>query len=180
MRDNFAQVDQQLKKWLAHRPSAEKKLQDMESRLSVRKKDLEGLLLERIRDPEHADIYTKMVADCERDIADLKQNIDEFLNLDQTIRQRKKKMKKSVDLLDAIVADGAISDANLRMLIDKIVIYDKDGRLKVQIFLNGDFRRKIDFYDENGALTDRIAESWWYEDDDTWAKMPLTEEDLQG
>lgn len=89
-------------------------------------------------------------------------------------------MKKSMDLLDAIVAEGAISDANLRMLIDKIVIYDKDGRLKVQIFLNGDFRRKIDFYDENGALTDRIAKSWWYEDDDTWAKMPLTKEDLQG
>ena len=85
-----------------------------------------------------------------------------------------------MDLLDAIVAEGAISDANLRMLIDKIVIYDKDGRLKVQIFLNGDFRMKIDFYDENGALTDRIAESWWYEDDDTWAKMPLTKEDLQG
>ena len=179
MRDNFAQVDQQLKKWLAHRPSAEKKLQDMKSSLSVRKKDLEGLLLERIRDPEHAEIYTKMITDCEQDIAELQRKIEEFLNLDQTVRQRKKEMKKSMDLLDAIVADGAISDANLRMLIDKIVIYNKDGRLKVQIFLNGDFRRKIDFYDENGTLTDRIAESWWYEDDDTWAKMPLTEEDLQ-
>ena len=85
-----------------------------------------------------------------------------------------------MDLLDAIVADGAVSDANLRMLVDKIVIFDVGGRLKVQIFLNGDFRRKIDCFDESGNLTDHIAESWWYEDDDTWAKMPLTEEELQG
>ena len=178
--ENFAQVDRKMKQWLAHRPSAEKKQQEMGNRLSVRKKDLEGLLLERIRDPEHAEIYTKMITACEQDITDLQKQIENFKHLDETIRQRKKEMKKSMDLLDAIVAEGAISDANLRMLIDKIVIYDKDGRLKVQIFLNGDFRMKIDFYDENGALTDRIAESWWYEDDDTWAKMPLTKEDLQG
>ena len=85
-----------------------------------------------------------------------------------------------MDLLDAIVADGAVSNANLRMLVDKIVIFDVGGRLKVQIFLNGDFHRKIHCFDESGNLTDHIAESWWPEDDDTWAKMPLTEEELQG
>ena len=85
-----------------------------------------------------------------------------------------------MELLDAIIADGAVSDANLRMLVDKIVIFDVGGRLKVQIFLNGDFRRKIDYFDESGTQTDHIAEGWWYEDDDTWAKMPLTEEELQG
>ena len=95
-----------------------------------------------------------------------------------------------MDLLDAIVADGAVSNANLRMLVDKIVIFDVGGRLKVQIFLNGDFRRKTDcfdesgtqtdHFDESGTQTDHLAESWWYEDDDTWAKMPQTEEELQG
>ena len=179
-KDNFAQVDRQLKNWLAHRPSAEKKLQEMENSVNVRQKDLEGLLLERIRDPGHAEIYTKMIADCEGDIADLQTKIEDFKNLDETVRQRKKEMKKSMDLLDAIVAGGAVSDANLRMLVDKIVIFDVGGRLKVQIFLNGDFRRKIDCFDESGNLTDHIAEGWWYEDDDTWAKMPLTEEELQG
>ena len=139
-----------MKSWLAHRPSAEKNLQEMENSVAVRKKDLEGLLLERIRDPGHAEIYTKMIADCEGDIADLQTKIEDFKNLDETVRQRKKEMKKSMDLLDAIVADGAVSDANLRMLVDKIVIFDVGGRLKVQIFLNGDFRRKIDCFDESG------------------------------
>ena len=57
-----------------------------------------------------------------------------------------------MELLDAIIADGTVSDANLRMLVDRIVIFDVGGRLKVQIFLNGEFRRKIDCFDESGKL----------------------------
>ena len=36
-KDSFAMVDLQMKSWLAHRPSAEKNLQEMESSLTVRK-----------------------------------------------------------------------------------------------------------------------------------------------
>lgn len=46
------------------------------------------------------------------------------------------------------------------VIADKIVIFDVGGRLKVQIFFNGDFRRKIDCFDESGNLTDHIDESW--------------------
>ncbi len=44
-------------------------------------------------------------------------------------------MKKSVELLDGIIADGAISDTHLRMLVDEIVIYEKNGKLDIQITL---------------------------------------------
>ena len=93
-------------------------MQEMENSVAVRKKDLEGLLPERIRDPGRAEIYTKMIACCEGDIADLQTKIEDFKNLDETVHQRKKEMKKSMDLLDPIVADGAVSDVNLRMLVD--------------------------------------------------------------
>ena len=55
-------------------------------------------------------------------------------------------MKKSVELLEGIIADGAISDTHLRMLVDGIVIYEKNGKLDIQITLNGEFRTHIDYY----------------------------------
>ena len=61
-----------------------------------------------------------------------------------------------------IIADGAISDTHLRMLVDEIVIYEKNGKLDIQITLNGEFRTHIDYYDESGDITDRHAEIWYF------------------
>lgn len=46
-------------------------------------------------------------------------------DIETTGKERKKQMKKSAELLDGIIADGAISDTHLRMLGDEIVIYEK-------------------------------------------------------
>lgn len=46
-------------------------------------------------------------------------------DIEATVKERKKQMKKSVELLDGIITDGAISDTHLRMLVDEIVIYEK-------------------------------------------------------
>lgn len=50
------------------------------------------------------------------------------------------------------ISDGAISDIHLRMLVEQIVIHETDGKLTVQIILNGEFRKHIDYYNENGEL----------------------------
>jgi hypothetical protein len=79
-------------------------------------------------------------------------------DIEATVKERKKQMKKSAELLDGIIADGAISDTHLRMLVDEIVIYEKNGKLDIQITPNGEFRTHIDYYDESGDITDRHAE----------------------
>lgn len=48
------------------------------------------------------------------------------------------------------------------MLVDEIVIYEKNGKLDIQITLNGEFRTHIDYYDESGDITDRHAEIWYF------------------
>lgn len=83
-------------------------------------------------------------------------------DIETTVKERKKQMKKSVELLDGIIADGAISDTHLRMLVDEIVIYEKNGKLDIQITLNGEFRMHIDYYDESGDITDRHTEIWYF------------------
>lgn len=59
-------------------------------------------------------------------------------------------MKDSVEIIEEIIKEGAISDANLRLLVNKIIIFEKDKKLKIKIKLNAKFQRHKDCYDEKG------------------------------
>ena len=71
-------------------------------------------------------------------------------------------MRNSMQLLDGIIEDGAISDTHLRMFVDKITVSEINGELKISITLNGDFSTHFDTYDELGQITERYAEIWWF------------------
>lgn len=162
--ENFENVDKNIRKWTANRPTAEKRIDDLNAQLQQRKTDQQQILLERIRDKEHADVYTEMLKTCEDDIERLTGQIKEFEDIDKTIKKRKSQLRTSMELIDSIVADGAVSDTHLRMLVDKIIVSEVNGELKVQIILNGKFRMHIDTYDEDGEITERESEIWWFPD----------------
>ena len=44
-------------------------------------------------------------------------------------------MKESVDLIEQIIKEGVISDANLRLLVDSIVISEKDKKPQKPVFI---------------------------------------------
>ena len=46
--------------------------------------------------------------------------------------------------------NGAISDTSLRMLVKKIIITERKGKLKIKIQLNADFSTHIDFLHDEG------------------------------
>ena len=79
--------------------------------------------------------------------------IEAIRDYDTTIRKRKAEMKSSIDILDGIIKDGAVSDNNLRLLVDNIVIHESDGKLSINIDLKAAFSSHLDLYDEDGALT---------------------------
>ena len=157
---NFKAMDKKLKKWMADRPTAERKMQQLKDALAQRKNDQQAILLERIRDKEHAEVYTKMLATCEDEMQKLEMQIKELQNIEATVKARKKEAQKSIELLDNILKDKAISDADLHMLIDKITIFEKNKKLKLQIELNGNFPLHIDSYNEKGECTDQAEELW--------------------
>lgn len=47
----------------------------------------------------------------------------------------------------------AVSDNNLRLLVDNIVINEIDGKLSINIDLKATFCSHLDIYDEDGTLT---------------------------
>ena len=61
--------------------------------------------------------------------------------------------KEGIDMLDEIVRNGAISDTCLQMLVKKIIITERKGKLKIKIQLNADFSTHIDFlHDEDDPM----------------------------
>ena len=93
---------------------------------------------------------------CEDDIERLKKEIAAITDYSATIKKRKAEMKESVDLIEQIIQEGAISDANLRLLVDSVVISEKDKKLHIKINLNAKFERHKDYYDTEGNLTERM------------------------
>ena len=80
---------------------------------------------------EHSAIYTRMLKVCEDDIERLKKEIAAITDYSATIQKRKAEMKESVDLIEQIIQDGAISDANLRLLVDSIIISKKTAGVPI-------------------------------------------------
>ena len=158
----FEECDKNLQKWMAHKPTFDTKILNIKEKLSQRKADQQGILLERIRDKEHSDVYTQMLKVCEADIRKYETQIVELENIDATVKNRKKEIKKSIDLIDEIIANEAISDSNIRLLVEKILVKENEGKISVKIILNGEFRARLNYFDEDGIITEECSETWYY------------------
>ena len=69
------------------------------------------------------------------------------------LRSRQAKLKRDISLIDDILREGKMSEAHLRMLVEKILVHEEDGRLDLEIRLKAPFRDHLDVF-ENGAQTD--------------------------
>lgn len=147
----YKSVETDVKKWMKKKNTVNNKLKKLEDRLEQRKSDQKEILLERIRDKEHAEIYTEMLENCEKDIRQITEEIESIKDYNTTIKKRKSELKKTVDLIEEIIKDGAISDANLRLLVDEIKIYESDKKLRIEINLKAKFTKHYEIYGESGV-----------------------------
>lgn len=153
---NYKSIESDVKKWMSNKSSVNNKLKHLNTSLEQRKSDQKEILLERIRDREHADIYTEMLEKCESDIQKFEDEIKSIQDYNSTIKKRKAEMKDSVEIIEEIIKEGAISDANLRLLVNKIIIFGKDKKLSIKIKLNAKFQRHKDCYNDNGIVLEKI------------------------
>lgn len=153
---NYKSIESDVKKWMSNKGTVTNKLKQLNTSLEQRKSDQKEILLERIRDREHADIYTEMLEKCESDIQKFEDEIKSIQDYNSTIKKRKAEMKDSVEIIEEIIKEGAISDANLRLLVNKIIIFEKDKKLSIKIKLNARFQRHKDCYNDNGIVSEKI------------------------
>lgn len=112
------------------------------------------LIIEKIRDRKNSDIYDELLKKCEESIRLIQEEISAMEDYETTVKKRKSEIKSVVELIDDVLSDGAISDANLRLLVNKIIITEEGDKLDVHIKLNAKFTAHTLMYDENGKMTD--------------------------
>ena len=153
----WTQLEKAIEGWLPKTTNTQQQLKKQRERIELLEEEVETILMERIRDKENAQRYDRMIAKREEQIANAKKRIEELENIGQIIRSRQAKLRKDIGLIDDILADGKISEAHLRMLIERIYVYETDGGLSLEIKIKAPFQNHTDSYD-NGVLTNSEIE----------------------
>jgi len=153
-------IDASIGRWLAQKNDHQRLTDELKAKVVKLENEIEKILMARIENKENRAAYDNMIAKRRGEIAVLQARIEEYADLDALLRQKKTTLKSSIELLDEIVAAGAISDTHLRMLVKQITVWEKpdavgkDTYLNLEIVLNADFRIHFDEF-EGGELVER-------------------------
>ena len=151
--ENWSRMEWLIEKWTPKTSTASAKISKLQEHILLLEEEVEVILMERIRDKANAERYDRMIAKREEQITEAKKQIEDLQNISETLRSRQAKLKRDISLIDDILREGKMSEAHLRMLVEKILVHEEDGRLDLDIRLKAPFRDHLDVF-ENGAQTD--------------------------
>ena len=151
--ENWSRMEWLIEKWTPKASTASAKISKLQEHILLLEEEVEVILMERIRDKANAERYDRMIAKREEQITEAKKQIDDLQNISEMLRSRQAKLKRDISLIDDILREGKMSEAHLRMLVEKILVHEEDGRLDLEIRLKAPFRDHLDVF-ENGAQTD--------------------------
>ena len=151
--ENWSRMEWLVERWTPKASTASAKISKLQEHILVLEEEVEVILMERIRDKANAERYDRMIAKREEQIAEAKKQIEELQNISEMLRSRQAKLKRDISLIDDILREGKMSEAHLRMLVEKILVHEEDGRLDLEIRLKAPFRDHLDIF-ENGAQAD--------------------------
>lgn len=151
--ENWSRMEWLIERWTPKASTASAKISKLQEHILLLEEEVEVILMERIRDKANAERYDRMIAKREEQIAEAKKQIEELQNISEMLRSRQAKLKRDISMIDDILREGKMSEAHLRMLVEKILVHEEDGRLDLEIRLKAPFRDHLDVF-ENGAQTD--------------------------
>ncbi len=154
--ENWLRMEWLIERWTPKASTASAKIGKLQEHILLLEEEVEVILMERIRDKVNAERYDRMIAKREEQIAEAKKQIEELQNISEMLRSRQAKLKRDISLIDDILREGKMSEAHLRMLVEKILVHEEDGRLDLEIRLKAPFRDHLDVF-ENGVQTDCFA-----------------------
>ena len=151
--ENWSRMEWLIERWTPKASTASAKISKLQEHILLLEEEVEVILMERIRDKANAERYDRMIAKREEQIAEAKKQIEELQNISEMLRSRQAKLKRDISLIDDILREGKMSEAHLRMLVEKILVHEEDGKMDLEIRLKAPFRDHLDIF-ENGAQTD--------------------------
>lgn len=161
--ENFQAMEQLIDQWQPKASAATTQIKKQQERIAMLEEEMEAILMERIWDKANAERYDRMIQKREAEIAAAQKQIEELQNIEETLRSRQAKLKRDISMMDDILKEGHLSEAHLRLLVDKIYVHEEDGKLSLNICLKAPFRDHLDIY-ENGEQTEcYLSQSYDFE-----------------
>ena len=153
---NWDALEQLIAQWTPKAELTGVQIAKLEKSILRLEDEMEAILMERIRDKSHAERYDRMIQKREEEITAMKKQISELQNISAVLRERQSKLKQDIRMMDDILSEGTMTEAQLRMLIEKIYVQEADGKLSLDIQIKAPFRTHLDVY-ENGVLTEQYG-----------------------
>ena len=145
-------IENSMEHWMPKETDTAAQIRKQEKQIELLEEETEAILMERIRDKANAERYDRMIARREEQIAQARKRIAELENIGQVLKTRQAKLKKDISLMDDILSEEKISEAHLRMLIEKIYVYETAEGISLDIRVKAPFQNHTDTY-EDGVLT---------------------------
>ena len=129
------------------KPLYERQIQQLNDRILSLRQQIEDLIIERINDREHTQVFNNMITKREDEIAKLDKKISDLREYDKICKQRKEHLNNTTQIIDEILSEGSISDVNLRMLVKRILIHqNEDKSLDIKFEMNGEFNDTVSVF----------------------------------
>ncbi|MBR2131440.1 MAG: recombinase family protein [Oscillospiraceae bacterium] len=154
---NWSVLEQLIDRWTPKAEVTGTQIKKLSEHILVLEEEVEVILMERIRDKANAERYDRMIQKREEEIAAAKKQIEELQNISTVLRERQSRLKRDISMIDDILSEGKMSEAHLRMLVEKIYIHEADGKISLDIRIKAPFRSHTDVY-ENGELTEQYGD----------------------
>ena len=153
---NWDALEQLIAQWTPKAELTGVQIAKLEKSILRLEDEMEAILMERIRDKAHAERYDRMIQKREEEIAAMRKQISELQNISAVLRERQSRLKQDIRMMDDILCEGTMTEAQLRMLIEKIYVQEADDKLSLDIQIKAPFRTHLDVY-ENGVLTEQYG-----------------------
>ena len=100
--------DKIIKDWIREKPLYEQRIQHHDDKILALKQEIEDLIIERINDRKHAEIYNFMISKGEDEIESLQKQISDCGEYDKICMQKREQLKTTSEVLDDILSQGEI------------------------------------------------------------------------
>jgi len=140
IQDESVKYEKIVKEWLKKKPKYDRAIQHNNEKIKQKHDEIEQLIIERINDREHAKVYNNMIEKREAEIQTIENKIADLRNYDEVCKKRREELKNTSELIEIILADGHISNVNLRMLVRQVTVHqNEDKSIDIKFEMNGSF-----------------------------------------
>ena len=152
------ELEEAIESWSPNTLDVQSQIQKQQTQIDLLTDDIERILMERIRNMQNSSYYDRMIQKREEQIAVAKKRIAELNDLRRTIRDRQSRIRKDIGMLDEILARGKMTESQLRLLVEKIYVYESDEGISLDIKIRAPFQNHTDTY-KDGELTNSELEA---------------------